>query len=238
MDFRWEITNRLRVCWEKESLRAMNPFQRQLQLSDFKESVTLFRDMIIFFAVTSYFLGWVYLNEYLSHFGLYLANLSIPFYYYFIFSCPPLLEAIGNPTWSDGFRLLVLTMSIFACVAGYKVRLMAGYFAVAACFLCILFISFQIALEKSQYHANFVLDGGGKVISFVFTQDVKKTYGELIGSTLLAANKDNRLRLVWRTDKEVYAVDVSCVHSIKPTYRIPVSSFVFSRVFGNTSALE
>ena len=209
-------------------------FQRKLQLSDFKESIAIFRDLIIFFAIISYFMGWVYLNQYLGHFGLYLANIDIPFHYYFIFSYPPVFEAIHDPTWSDGLKLLILAISILACVVAYKMRVMAGYFAVAACFLCVIIVSFQLAVEKSQRHANYVLEGGGKKIAFVFTQDVTRVYGPQIDSTLLKANRDDRLRLVWRTDKEVYAVDVGDSKAPKPTYRIPVSSFVFSRAFGNT----
>lgn len=216
----------------------MNAFRRQLQLSDFKESVTIFRDLIIFFAIISYFMGWVYLNEYLSHFGLYLANLDIPFHYYFIFSYPPMLEAISEPTWSDGIYALVIIVMISLTVAAYKVRVMAGYFMVAACFLCILLIAFELASGKSQGHARYVLDGGGKKIAFIFDSEIVDVYGSAMADSLQAANIENRLRLVWRTDRDVYVVDVEGQYDGKPTFRVPVSSFVFSRVIGNTWASE
>ena len=225
----------------------MNPFQSKLQHSDFKTSVVLFRDLIIFFAIISYFTGWVYLNEYLRHFGLYLANLNVPFYYIFVFSYPPLLDVIyrlPDPTWEMVCRLLVsllvLVVSILICMAAYKVSLMVGHFALALFFLAIIFISFYSAVDTSKNHAGFVLNGGGKCIRFFFNEDIMKSHGDFV-PTLLKANEKNHLRLVWRTSEEVYAVNVGsqCGQGtnelVKPTYRIPVSSFLFSEVVGNTS---
>lgn len=226
------------ICGVSSTASRMRIFKRSPKVSDFSESVALFRDLIIFFAIISYFVGWVYLNEYLSHFGLYLANLEIPFYYYFIFSYPPMIEALAYPTWADGFRVTVILASFAACVAAYRIRLTIGYFAVALCFFTILFISFQIAIDKSQLHARHILNGGGKVIGFVFDVDVADNYRKWIENDLIHASTTGRLRLVWRTEGDVYAVDVGAPSSMKPTYRIPTSTFVFSRVIGNTSVAE
>lgn len=221
----------------------MNLFQRKLQHSDFKTSVALFRDLIIFFAILSYFSGWIYLNSYLSAFGLYLANLNVPFYYVFVFSSAPLFQLIYSPTWTDVLSLLVIIIFIFTCTAGYKMNLMAGCFAVALFFPVLLFIAFSTATATSKRHANYVQKGDGKCIHFFFTQDAMTNDDDPIPPTLLKANENHHLRLIWRTKNEVYAVNVKSrcdqkapfVDTVTPTYRIPVSSFVFSEVIGNPS---
>ena len=210
-------------------------FGRQLELSDFKNSIALLRDMVIFFAIASYFMGWVYLNEYLSAFGLYLANIEIPLYYYFIFSYPPLLSAWHDPSWADLWRLIAVCIAVGACITAYRVRLMAGYFGVIACFLCIIVVGFGLAVEKSKEHARYVLAGGGKQIGFVFDEEIVRIYGPQISTSLLAANEKGHLRLVWSGETETYAVDVGPEAPAKATYRVPHNTFVFSRVFGNVS---
>ena len=222
----------------------MNLFQRKPQHSDFKMSVALFRDLIIFFAIISYFSGWVYLNEYLSVFGLYLVNLNVPFYYVFVFSYAPLFQPIYSPTWTDGLSLLAIILFIFICIAAYKVNLMVGCFAVAVFFPILLFIVFSTTTATGKSHANSVREGGGKCIHFFFTQDARTNDDDPIPPILLEANNNRHLRLIWRTKNEVYAVNVKSrchqstgklVDTVTPTYRIPVSSFVFSEVIGNTS---
>ena len=222
----------------------MNPFQRKLQHSDFKMSIALFRDLIIFFAIIFYFSGWVYLNGYLSAFGLYLVNLNVPFYDVFVFSSAPLFQPIYSPTWTDGLSLLAIILFIFICIAAYKVNLMVGCFAVALFFPFLFFITFHTTTATGEKHADYVRKGGGKCIHFFFTQDARTNDDDPIPPTLLEANKNRHLRLIWRTKNEVYAVNVKSrchqsngklVDTVTPTYRIPVSSFVFSEVIGNTS---
>ena len=70
----------------KARLRDMNFLQRSdQQPSDLASSIALLRDTAIFFAVISYFVGWIYLNEYLRPFGIQLATIKVPLHYVFVF---------------------------------------------------------------------------------------------------------------------------------------------------------
>ena len=226
------LRERLRVLGER--LRAINLNHREVQPSNLGESIALLRDTAIFFAVVSYFVGWVYLNEYLRNFGIYLANLNVPLHYVFVFSYEPLLDAIFPPKLGGILKLLGLMIFILICVVAYKSRLVAGYAVALVCSLAILAISFHIARETGRRDASIVLGGGGKPIRFVFDPQVMDNLDHIIASDLELANSEEShpcLRLIWRTDKEVYAVAAGGCDGRKRTFRIPVSTFVFSETY-------
>ena len=173
------------------------PERASEQRSDLEASVGLLRDIVIFFAIISYFIGWIYLNEYLKEFGLSLASLSIPPHYIFVFSYPPLLRPFDEPTWTgfffSFFKMIVLFIFILGCISAYKLPLIARYFRsrkesterdmtpstrdryalvsypmIMIAFLVIIITSFFMARETAKEHAQAVLDGDGKAIRFVF----------------------------------------------------------------------
>ena len=184
-------------------------------------------------------MGWIYLNEYLSHFGLYLANLTVPFHYIFVFSYAPLLDTINDPSGQDYLRLLILVLLIFGCIVAYKRGLVFGYLATLLCFFFVLFIFFQVARDRGKLLADHVLtEGGGQPIRFDFKGHVRarSVGGDSVISRKLITDNDEEtapcLRLIWRTEEAVYVFN-QCGLSKKPVYRIPVSTFVFLEKFQN-----
>ena len=208
-------------------------FSRDLKRSDLVVSIRLFRDSIIFFAILSYFVGWIYINEYLRSFGIFVAHLDIPVHYILVFSYAPLIDAVVNPTWLVARLLLVLVVLIIVCLVAYRRNLVLGYSATLVCSLGVLMIFFILARERAGLHSDEVLEGGGKPIRFAFTKDVKDNPGSVISPLLFGANEEQSgycLRLVWRTEKDIYVVNAKCDERQR-TYRIPVSSFFFSEIF-------
>ena len=212
----------------------MGLVQQSEDTSDVFAIVNISGKLLIYFSIVSYFTGWIYTNEYLSHFGLYVSNLDISFHHVFVYSYAPLLEAIYSPNYKDWIRLLVLLSSFAGCVYVYRWNTFAGNCTAVAYFLLILYLAFEIALEKGQIHASYVLNGGGKVIEFVFVPQIQSSIGNSATLALLKANQNGALRLVWRTETDTHAVDVLDNQVPKHTYRIPVDLFLFSHVQGNT----
>ena len=208
------------------------------QLGTVKNIIAVLRDTIVFFAILLYFVGWVYLNEYLSHFGIYLSNLELPFYYYFIYSYSPIFSALLDPSLADILRFIVLVTLIIICVFSYKKSAKYGHISATALCVGIFLIFFHLALEKSHLHASYVINGGGKKIKFIFKEDVLKKYEKELRHGILKDNAESNLRLVWRTDKEVYAVRIrNKLDPSRPivTYRIPNDLFLMTEVVGNYS---
>ena len=89
--------------------------------------------------------------------------------------------------------------------------------------------------------AHDVLEGEGRHIRFEFKKGVKKQSESddvaLLSPNMLAANNSACLRLIWRTEKAVYAANV-CNKREKPTYRIPLSTFVFMKIFQETNTSD
>ena len=218
----------------KERLRKMNLLHGEEQPSDLTSSIALLRDTVIFFAVIFYFVGWIYLNEYLRPFGIYLANLNVPLHYVFVFSYAPLLDPFYDWSWLRIFKFLVLVLFIFISVVAYKSRRAVGYTVAILFSLFIIGLSFNIAREIGEKHADDILKHkGGKPIRFVFDPKTMTNLDDAIVSDLQWTNsqKPPCLRLVWKTNEEIYAVDVC--QNRKDTYRIPISAFTFSKTYGS-----
>ena len=192
--------------------------------------ITQLRVSAIFFVVISYFVGWIYFNEYLKLFGIQLVTLHVPFHYFFVFSHVPLLDPFSEFSWWRAFRLAILLALILACARLCRTRHVHLYAAAALCTLAIVGMAFQMARETGWRHAADVLtEGRGKPVRFVFKPEQMKV---LDGSVLkelasTSLSRDSCLMLIWHDDKEVYAVDV-CQPDRFPTYRIPVSAIAFS----------
>ena len=200
------------------------PAQHGARSFDLEALVALLRDTVIFFGIISYFVGWIYLNEYLRQFGLYLANLEIPIHYVFVFSYAPLLDVLYEPTFSGVMKLIFLLVLIFGCIAAYRSSQIVRYPVILVGFLFILLISFQTAREAGRLHAFKVLNGDGKAIRFVFKPSITGNSDHAMLRGLIRSNSRDTacLRLVWQTAETVYAVDWCDVR--KPTYRIPMAS--------------
>ena len=205
------------------------------QFSDMRVAVELLRNAVIFFAVISYFVGWIYLNEYLRIFGLSLSNLDIPLYYVFVFSYVPLLDVFYERAWLDVVMLIILLAFILGCITVFKWKWLAPYdHARYPLFLMgvvlILLISFQLARQTGWRHGFNVLGGGGKAINFVFRDEIENGVKHKRISRLKTANSfdGDCLRLVWRSKETIYVVDTCDAKNGKPTYGIPVSAIVIS----------
>ena len=205
--------------------------QRRGRSFDLEGSVGLLRDAVIFFGIISYFVGWIYLNEYLRIFGLYLANLEVPVHYVFVFSYAPLLEILYEPTFWGIIKLIFLLMTIFISIAVYRSSLTIRYGVILLGFLFILLISFQMARETGRRHAIHVLDGGGQVIRFAFTGKITPNHKDVMVASLHDSNsvKNDCLRVVWRASQAVYVADLCDDRT--PTYRVPTSSFLVSETY-------
>lgn len=213
-------------------MEKRQPAQRGGRSFDLEGSVGLLRDAVIFFGIISYFVGWIYLNEYLRVFGLSLVNLEVPVHYVFVFSYAPLLEILYEPTFWGVMKLIFLLLLIFISIAVYRSSLTIRYGVILLGFLFILLVTFQMARETGRLHAIHVLKGGGQVIRFAFTDGITKDHedDEMVQS-LYQSNSlgDNCLRVVWRAAETVYVADLC--HDKKPTYRVPKSSFLVSETY-------
>ena len=210
------------------------------QFSDLGVPVALLRDAVIFFAVISYFVGWIYLNEYLRIFGLSLSNLAVPPYYVFVFSYVPLLDVFYEQAWWDVVMLILLLALILGCIAVFRWKRLLLYpyknaryplFLIGV--VLILLFSFQLARQTGWRDGFKVLNGGGKAINFVFDDKIEKEIKHKRISRLKTANSldGDCLRLVWRSQETIYVVDVCDVGNGNPTYGIPVSAIVISDTY-------
>ena len=215
------------------------PVQRGGRSFDLEGSVGLLRDAVIFFGIISYFVGWIYLNEYLRVFGLYLANLEVPIHYVFVFSYAPLLDILYEPTFWGVMKLIFLLLIIFISIAVYRSSLMIRYGVILLGFLFILLVTFQMARETGRLHAIHVLDGGGQVIRFAFADGITADHEEEMVSRLHFWNslkEDDCLRVVWTAAKAVYVANLC--DKKKPTYRVPISSFLVSETYPSISSVR
>ena len=210
------------------------------QFSDLGLPVALLRDAVIFFAVISYFVGWIYLNEYLRIFGLSLSNLDIPPYYVFVFSYVPLLDVFYERAWWDVVILITLFVLILGCISVFRCKrlLLPPYksaryplFLIGVVF--ILLMSFQLARQTGWRDGFKVLGGGGKAINFVFSDEIENGIEHKRIKRLKKANSfdGDCLRLVWQSKETIYVVDACDVKNGNPTYGIPVSAIVISDTY-------
>ncbi len=217
----------------------MNDY-RKLTKEDIEDTIKIFRDAMFFFAIVAYFTGWVYLNEYLGSFGIYLSNMELPFYYYLIYCYPPFIAIITEPSLSDFIGIVLIIIFSGFCFYSYRVKDLYGYVAAFFLFLCIIGVSFNLAVTKSSKHSLYVKSGGGKKINFHFKKEIGQKLDNELGRTLLNDNLNGSLRLIWRTKTDVYVVRSSKsneekLKSIHPTYRIPIKNFHYSQTIGNSS---
>ena len=218
----------------RERLRNMNLLHladdQKQERSSLASFITNLRDSAIFFVIISYFVGWIYFNEYLKLFGIQLITIRVPFHYFFVFSYVPLLDPFSEFSWWRVLKLTILVVLILACARLYRSRHVYLYGAAILCSLVIVGMAFQMARETGWRHAADVLmEGRGKPIRFVFKPEEMKVLDNSVLKelALTSLSRDSCLMLIWHDDKEVYAVDV-CQPDKFPTYRIPVSAIAFS----------
>ena len=173
---------------------------------DFGRVVAILRDMIIFFAIASYFTGWIYLSTFLNQFGIFLSNIDFPFYYVFVYSYPVVLDLIIQPTFKEIGALLLFIGGVTLVLKLVKRAPVLAFFMGLGMFVYILVGFFLSAITTGTAHANHILvDGGGKHVVLIFKSERIEGYPGLT-SDLTRAGDEDRLRLVWHDPDTLYVV--------------------------------
>lgn len=194
--------------------------------------------------VVAYYSGWIYLNEYLGNFGLYLTNLDISVQYCILISYAPLISGLYDPIDNDLLWLFMLIIS-FITISVIEIKNgMMKHLLVISMFAIGLISINNLSTSAANKHANYVLNGGGKIISIAkrnnAAADKKDPFSSGIITELNESNERGLLRFVWQTNDFIYVAksQTGCRKSNDckgVAYRIPNESILYYRIIGNKS---
>ncbi len=156
-----------------------------------QEIMSIAKNVIFLVAIYAYFIGWVYAYFLFGHFGIPLASVEIPFYFFFVYS----YQVIAN-WWAVLILIAILRLIYVFAVASYHPTI------VAAILMAVLPAAFHTSMSTANREARLMRLGAAKTISFVFAGEV----GSRLSKEFLEANKNQDLKLITQTPDRFFVL--------------------------------
>ena len=165
----------------------------------------LTRDAVLIFAITGYYMGWLYLKGFLDNVGIPFSVIEIPFYDYFVYSTTPIISGISN-YWYVLALYVLISWVILSFARNLRFifvvsAISLGFFAMYSMSI----FSQRVGENNARVFISVAKTQSPIILYFTkaFIDENKVTLTELID-----ANDKEKLRLIWSRKGAIYVLNV------------------------------